>query len=152
MQRQSWQHWTAAAIVAAGLLSFDAASAQDDVRQRAVHSVLEQQATAWNRGDIPGFMAGYENAETTTFVGTDVNRGYQKVLERYLKRYPTPEAMGKLTFSNLEILPLSEEYASALGQWKLERATKDGGNVGGYFTLLLRKTAAGWRIILDHTS
>ncbi|UFP94277.1 YybH family protein [Gloeobacter morelensis] len=151
MQRQSWWRWTVAAIVVAGLLSVSAALAQGDTGQ-AVRSVLEQQASAWNRGDIPGFMAGYENAETTTFVGTDVNRGYQKVLELYLKRYPTPAAMGKLTFFALEILPLGEEYASALGQWKLERAPKDGGNVGGYFTLLLRKTALGWRIILDHTS
>lgn len=77
MQRQSWWRWTVAAIVVAGLLSVSAALAQGDTGQ-AVRSVLEQQASAWNRGDIPGFMAGYENAETTTFVGTDVNRGYQR--------------------------------------------------------------------------
>lgn len=60
--------------------------------------------------------------------------------------------MGALAFSGLEIQTLGTDYASALGRWRLTRAKEAGGDVGGIFTLLLRKTAQGWKIILDHTS
>ncbi|WP_218081943.1 YybH family protein [Anthocerotibacter panamensis] len=126
------------------------AQAQDstaDIRQ-----VLLDQAAAWNRGDIPAFMTGYENAETTTFIGATVTRGYQKVLESYLKRYPTRGNMGQLTFSDLEVRPLGADYASVIGRWYLLRVKKDGGNVGGVFSLIFRNTEQGWRIIQDHTT
>jgi ketosteroid isomerase-like protein len=60
--------------------------------------------------------------------------------------------MGQLTFSGIEILPLGTEYASVLGKWHLDRPRAAGGEAGGIFTLLFRKTETGWKIILDHTS
>ncbi|WP_287127642.1 DUF4440 domain-containing protein [Candidatus Cyanaurora vandensis] len=141
MTRWGWVLWLMVAPVSA--------QSAPDVQ---IRQVLTAQATAWNQGDIPGFMQGYEASPTTTFVGTMVTRGYQQVLERYLKRYPTREGMGQLTFGELTIQPLGADYASVLGRWDLERTTTAGGNVGGYFTLLLRRTAEGWKIIQDHTS
>ena len=42
-----------------------------------VRAVMEAQQAAWNRGDIEGFMNGYERAETTTFVsGNELTRGW----------------------------------------------------------------------------
>jgi ketosteroid isomerase-like protein len=32
------------------------------------------------------------------------------------------------------------------------RSAEGGGDASGKFTLVLRKTAQGWKIILDHTS
>lgn len=117
-----------------------------------VRAVLEKQAVAWNQGDIETFMNGYENAETTTFVGSTVTKGYKQVLERYRQRYASKEKMGQLTFLDLEIKPMGCDYASALGHWQLLRSQEAGGNVGGFFTLLLRRTESGWKIFLDHTS
>ena len=37
-------------------------------------------------------------------------------------------------------------------RYKLERAAGLGGDKAGIFTLVMRKSAAGWRIIHDHTS
>ena len=116
----------------------------------AVRAVLDAQAAAWNRGDIEGYMDGYERAETTTFVSGDaVTRGWQTVLERYRKSYDTREKMGTLAFSELEIKPLSPFYAQALGRWQLTRAND---SPAGRFTLLLRRTEKGWRVVHDHTS
>lgn len=134
-----------------GLMSLSPAYSADDAATQ-VRTVLENQAAAWNRGDIPGFMAGYEDAETTTFVGSSVVKGYRQVLDRYLQRYSSKAKMGQLTFSDLEIHPLGSDHASAIGRWKLVRSQEAGGDTGGLFTLLLRRTPAGWRIILDHTS
>jgi len=126
-------------------------SARDSERtMKDVRAVLDAQAAAWNRGDIAGYMDGYERAETTTFISGDtVTRGWQTVLERYKQHYDSREKMGTLTFSELEIKPLSPFYAVATGRWQLARAED---TPHGRFTLLLRRTDAGWRIVLDTTT
>lgn len=130
----------------AGLLAAESPEAA------AIRSLLTAQQQAWNRGDVRGFVEGYEQSDATTFVGTDVKRGWQKLLDRYREKYPTREKMGTLQFSEIEIRMLGAEYATVLGHWHLDRTAAAGGNVGGYFTLLLRKTPKGWKIFEDHTS
>lgn len=107
---------------------------------------------AWNRGDIPGFMAGYDNSESTTFVGATVTKGHAQVLENYKKRYPTRENMGTLRFSDIEIRPLGPEHAVVIGRFHLDRSSAGGGEASGIFTLIFQKGKGEWKIILDHTS
>jgi ketosteroid isomerase-like protein len=133
-------------------LAVSAAVAAPAPEETAIREVLVRQQEAWNRGDIPGFMAGYENSPATTFVGAAVTRGYQPVLESYAKRYPTRDAMGKLTFSEVEVHLLGNAHAWAMGRFFLERNAAGGGDKGGRFTLVLKRTKAGWKIVLDHTS
>jgi ketosteroid isomerase-like protein len=115
-----------------------------------IRSVLRAQEEAWNRGDIDGFMNGYARSGSTTFVSEDaVKRGWENVRERYLKKYSDRAKMGLLTFSDLEITPVSADAAVVLGRWKLKRAQD---RPHGRFTLIFRKTADGWRIVHDHTS
>src|SRR5262245_60351541 len=69
-----------------------------------IRVILEAQETAWNRGEIDGFMAGYASSPETTFVsGDEVTRGWETVRARYAKKYDTPAKMGRLTFSGLTI-------------------------------------------------
>jgi len=152
------RHTTKAAAILLSIVAlFTAACAGAPEGERAnaensaaVRAVLDAQAAAWNRGDIEGYMDGYERAETTTFVSGDtVTRGWQTVLERYKARYDTREKMGTLEFSELEIKPLSPFYAQAVGRWQLTRAAD---TPAGRFTLIFRRTDRGWRIVHDHTS
>jgi ketosteroid isomerase-like protein len=53
------------------------------------------------------------------------------------------------SFSDLEIARLSGDAAVVLGRWKLKRANDE---PHGRFTLILRLTSEGWRIVHDHTS
>jgi ketosteroid isomerase-like protein len=116
----------------------------------AIRAVLDAQRDAWNRGDIEGFMDGYERSEQTVFVsGDNVTHGWQTVLDRYKKNYNTREKMGTLTFSELEITLPGKESAAVLGRWHLKRASDE---PHGRFTLIFRKTKQGWKIIHDHTS
>jgi ketosteroid isomerase-like protein len=116
----------------------------------AVRAVLDAQRDAWNRGDVEGYMEGYEHSKETVFVsGDNVTRGWQTVLDRYKKNYNSREKMGTLTFSDLEITPVGNDAAIVLGRWHLQR-TKD--EPHGRFTLILRRTRQGWKIIHDHTS
>jgi uncharacterized protein (TIGR02246 family) len=118
--------------------------------EQEIRAVLDQQAADWNRGDIPAYMKGY--APDTKFVGAAVSRGAAAVQARYEKTYSDRAKMGRLTFSDIEIEMLGPDHASVIGRWKLDRTAEAGGNVGGLFTLVFRRTPAGWRIILDHTS
>jgi len=118
--------------------------------ESAIRAVLDAQAAAWNRGDIEGYMDGYDWSPKTEFVGGDsITRGWQEVLDRYKKKYDTREKMGTLTFSDLEITMLGKDAALVLGRWRLKRATDE---PHGTFTLLFRKTKSGWRIVHDHSS
>ena len=118
----------------------------------AVRKVLDDQVAAWNRGDVRGFMEGYEDAPSTLFVGSAVTRGHAAVLARYLKNYASKAKMGTLRFSEIEVRMLDENYASVLGRFHLQRDKIAGGPATGLFTLLFRRTTQGWKIILDHTS
>ena len=129
-----------------GLVS--AAIAQSDA-SKEIRKVMDDQAAAWNRGDLEAFMKGYWNSEKLVFVGSEVTRGWQPTLDRYKRSYGTREKMGTLTFSDLEITILSKDAAVVLGSWSLARATD---NPHGKFTLVFRKFKEGWRIVLDHTS
>lgn len=117
---------------------------------RAVRAVLDAQAAAWNRGDVEGYMQGYAKSNDTIFISGDtVTRGWQTVLDRYRKNYNTREKMGVLSFSEIEITPVGMDAAVVIGRWQLKRASDA---PGGRFTLIFRRTRAGWRIVHDHTS
>ena len=127
--------------------------AQSEARKKRIAddivAVMEAQSAAWNRGDIEGFMQGYWNSDTLVFVSSRVTRGWRQTLENYKRSYPSKEAMGTLTFSELEVAVLSKDAAVVLGSWSLQRA-KD--NPKGKFTLIFRKFKEGWRIVHDHTT
>ena len=118
----------------------------------AIRHLMEQQAADWNRGDIEAFATGYKNSPDILFVGRTVSRGYAEMLARYRKGYPTPDAMGKLTFTHLEPVLLDAHFATATGNFHLERTAAGGGNADGIFSLVFEKTSAGWKVIRDHTT
>lgn len=121
--------------------------------ENAIRGVLETQVTAWNRGDIEGFMEGYHRSPDIVFVsGDNVTRGWATVLERYKRNYDTKEKMGTLAFTDLEIKPLDTNHATALGRWQLTRAGETEPFAKGRFTLIFLRTPQGWRITHDHTS
>jgi uncharacterized protein (TIGR02246 family) len=118
-----------------------------------IRTILKDSETAWNRGDLVTFASYYEDSPETTFMGKEVVRGGTKaILDRYRKSYPTPEAMGTLTFSEIEVRPLAQGVALTTGKFSLKRTAAGGGDATGRFTLILRQTPAGWKIIHDHSS
>lgn len=131
------------------LVSFFSTQAQTDKESAAIRRVMDDQAAAWNRGDIPGFMSGYWKSDKLVFVGTTVTRGWQPTLDHYKQSYDSRAKMGTLTFSDLEITMLAKDAAVVLGSWSLAR---DKDNPHGKFTLIFRKFKEGWRIVMDHTS
>lgn len=132
-------------VLAAGC----AASQGGPASGNQIRLVLQRQAESWNAGDIEAFMEPYWRSPHLTFSsGGKVTRGWQATLDSYRKRYPTREAMGHLTFGDLEVTELGRGAALVLGRWHLQREEP----VGGAFSLVLRREGSRWVIVHDHTS
>jgi uncharacterized protein (TIGR02246 family) len=144
------------ALIGPGSVGSSLATTADDAV--AIRQVLGQQQAAWNRGDVVDFMHGYKDAPDTTFVGSSVRKGYREILDSYRKHYATRQQMGQLTFSDLDVRLLpgasgEPRYAVVTGHFHLDRtAHGEAAQDDGVFSLLWERTAAGWKIILDHSS
>jgi len=147
--RLTFLAFSIAAVAIFWVAPAELAAARTDTASK-IRIVLQSQQGAWNRGDIDAFMNGYWHSDQTVFVsGDEVTRGWQKVLDRYKKKYSDRAKMGTLTFSDLEITTFSGDSAAALGSWKLNRANDQ---PHGRFTLIFRRFPDGWKIVHDHTS
>ena len=123
----------------------EAAAIEADIR-----ALMEQQSGAWNEGDLVTFVADYLDSPRMRFVsGGSVRYGTDDVLDRYRRTYPDRAAMGVLTFTDLDVRILSDEYVFVFGRYNLER---ENDAPTGLFTLLFESTADGWKISHDHTS
>lgn len=132
-------------ILTLTVISFSAAGQESEIR-----ALLHKQTEAWNKGDLEGFMEGYWKNDSLMFIGkSGITYGWQKTLDNYKKGYPDKTAMGFLTFTLIEIKPLSKKYYSVVGKWHLKRSI---GDVGGHYTLLLKKFKGIWVIVSDHSS
>jgi beta-aspartyl-peptidase (threonine type) len=120
--------------------------------KEVIRKMLAAGDVAWNKGDLKGFVDNYwKSPDTTLFSGKDITKGWQAILERYQKRYQGEgKEMGHLTVTELEIDVLGPESAFVRGRW--EAVFSNQKKLGGLFTLVLKKTPTGWRIVHDHTS
>ena len=118
--------------------------------EMAIRNLMDRQSSAWNRGDIEGFMKGYWKSDSLMFVGkSGVTYGYNATLNNYKKGYPNKDAMGELSFTLIKIKQLSKNFQFVVGKWYLKRPI---GDVSGHFNLLFQKINGEWVIIADHSS
>ena len=121
--------------------------------RQAIAQVLATQTAAWNRGDVPGFMAGYWHSDSLVFIGKKgLTYGWQPTLDNYRKSYPDATQMGQLDFGNLYITPLSADVAQVVGRWHLARPGAAAGDLQGHFLLIFRRVGGQWVIVADHSS
>jgi ketosteroid isomerase-like protein len=149
--------WTRIGVIAAllvmGLGPWALQAYFQDDPTSAIKKVLDRQEQDWNKGDLDAFLEGYWNSPKVVFQsGGDRNVGFEAMRERYRKRYKAEgRAMGRVSFSDVEIEPLGSESAFVRGRWGL--TMPDGKKPGGLFTLIFRKfPTSGWKIVHDHTS
>ena len=115
-----------------------------------IRAMLDAQVAGWNSGDVARYMEFYVKSDQLRFAsGGTITYGWKETLKRYRKSYPDKAAMGTLTCTYHEINVVSGDTALVFGKWELQRAAD---NPWGLFTLLVKKTPAGWRVAADHTS
>ena len=117
-------------------------------------AALEASTAAWNRGDLAGFLEPYLDSPETTFVGSGgLLRGKEEIQARYQASYwenGAPEDV--LRFENIEVRPLSNEHALAVGRYVLTERDAGPETASGIFSLVFTRTPDGWKIIHDHSS
>jgi ketosteroid isomerase-like protein len=119
--------------------------------EQAIRTVLATQSSAWNRGDLDGFMAGYEHSPDLVFTsGGNIRHGFDETITKYKAKYGTDKStMGHLAFELLSIQHLGADGAIVLGKWALTETPNEG---AGIFSVAFERTSAGWLIVHDHTS
>ena len=116
----------------------------------AIAAVMLEQSDAWNKGDLEAYMEPYWHSDSLVFIGKNgPTYGWEKTLQNYRRGYPTPEAMGKLTFTLLKTDQLRKGVYFVIGKWHLRRSI---GDLQGHFSLVFRKIAGKWKIVADHSS
>jgi len=119
----------------------------DDVA--AIKKVLQAQEQAWTNNDLDGFMQGYLQSDSIPYFGSGgVTYGWENMLERYKKGYPTKAETGKLAFTIANISKISGEAYWVMGEYHLEREV---GNANGTFMIVFKRINGEWRIVGDHS-
>lgn len=122
----------------------------DDIDRSEIKETLQNQARAWNDGNIDRFMDDYWKSEDLRFAsGGDINKGWEVTIGRYKSRYPDKATMGELAFTDLDVELLSPSDALVFGRWRL---TRENDSPNGLFTLHFKKMGRDWKIVSDHTS
>ena len=125
-------------------------AAAQKTEEAEIRQLLAVQTSAWNRGDLEGFMQTYWKSDSLLFIGKNgVKWGWQETLHNYKKGYPDTTAMGKLSFDILVVKKLSPDYYYVVGKWMLSRTI---GDLTGHYNLLLQTINGQWLIVADHSS
>ncbi|MFL5509690.1 MAG: YybH family protein, partial [Gemmatimonadaceae bacterium] len=116
----------------------------------AIKAVFDTTAAGWNRGELPVYLSAY--VDTATAMGsTGLVRGVSGI-EGQMKGgfWRTGRPAQVLSYDHLEIRPIGPDQTIATGQYILT-----GGGLRdrtGWFSTIWVRTAAGWRMVHDHSS
>ncbi|MEY2828770.1 MAG: hypothetical protein RIQ33_628 [Bacteroidota bacterium] len=125
--------------------------AQNSKTEKTIIKTLTNQQEAWNNGDLASFMSnGYWNNDSLQFItAKNITKGYNKMLLRYLDKYPDKKSMGILKMDVIKIQKINNRNYIVTGHWLLKR---EADAPQGHFTLWFKKISGKWLIISDHTS
>lgn len=119
--------------------------------EASVAAMLESSASAWNEGDLDGFMATYADAATTSFMTLEGPvYGTEQIRAGYAPAFAPGAPRDSARFEDLSVRQLPPLIGLATARYVLYQ----GENVTstGWFTLVLHRVGDGWRVIHDHSS
>jgi uncharacterized protein (TIGR02246 family) len=121
-------------------------------QQLDVTKVLLAQESAWNSGDLDGYVSHYKDAPDTQAILGTAAHGLETIRNAFRQNFPNAESMGRLENSEVEVRELGEKFALVTGKYHLSRSKKAGGDATGTFTEIFEKTAAGWQVIFSENT
>ncbi|MGB5500317.1 MAG: nuclear transport factor 2 family protein [Maribacter sp.] len=120
---------------------------KDDIA--AIKEVLKAQEQAWSNNDLDGFMQGYLQSDSIPYFGSGgIVYGWQNMLDRYKKGYPTSAETGALKFTIANISKIDDNAYWVMGEYHLEREV---GNANGTFMIIFKRIKGAWKIVGDHS-
>ena len=137
-------------VAACFLASAPTVAATPEAERAAILETILRMEAAWNRGDFPGYMAGFKNPEVVFVSGGKFQDGWQGTLDHYIRDYGgSPERRGQLRFSEMKVDILAPDAAMLIGRYRLVRGSRV---TEGVNTRLFRKFDGRWLITINHVS
>ncbi|GGI55846.1 YybH family protein [Winogradskyella haliclonae] len=147
-------------ILSVGLITYNCISVRADVgdvnvvestdyntAKSAILKVMKDQETAWNNGDLEGFMQGYWRSDSLKFYGSNgLTKGWQNTLDNYKRGYPTKAQTGTLNFVINDISNIEGDNYWVMGEYHLKR---DAGDADGVFIIIFKRIDGEWKIVAD---
>jgi ketosteroid isomerase-like protein len=114
-------------------------------------ATMQQSGKTWTRGDLAAFMSDYLDSPRTSYVTPKgVIHGRDAIREHYAGRFGPGAHQDSLSFQNIEIDSLAPGVANVIAFYVLSRG--DSVIARGPTTVVMMRTAAGWKIVHDHSS
>jgi ketosteroid isomerase-like protein len=115
---------------------------------------FRQAIATWNKGDLNGYIQGYEDSPgTLLFVNSQLYEGYKNIAKRYHTDFSSAGSMGHLTLEDFTVNVLDANYVMFYGHWQIEHNGQ--GKVlethQGIFSTFYKKTPKGWKVVIDHS-
>jgi len=125
-------------------------SASWSADEQQIRAATAASAEAWNRGDLKGHLAIY--AEEVTFMTpTGPRPGVAPIEESFTKKYfRDGRPKQHLGFEQIAVRPLGADAALETGRYVLSGGGEP--DQTGWFSLVWRRTAQGWKVVHDHSS
>lgn len=140
-------------IIALAALALTAAAPApaSNADRRAILDTIATMEAAWNRGDFPGYMAGFKHPDAVFVSGGKFLDGWQGRLDQYVRDYGGggPERRGQLHFYDMKVDFLAPDAAMLVGRYRMMRGPR---HTEGINTRLFRKLDGKWLITLNHVS
>ncbi|MDH3734461.1 MAG: nuclear transport factor 2 family protein [Gemmatimonadota bacterium] len=116
-----------------------------------VERILDEQAAAWNRGDLEGFMSSYESSPETSYIGASgLITGFDGIRGRYAPLFEAGAQRDSLRFESLTARELDARFGVATARYVLFR---DGMTTStGPFTLVMMRAEGVWKIVHDQSA
>ena len=124
---------------------------EEENLQESIESLLQRGVDAWNVGDLDGYVATYADGASTTMLRPDGRVAGQEAIRIRLAPLFEPGAVrDSIRLEEIEVRPLPPLIGIVTGRYVREQAGSD--RASGWFTIVVRRTGVGWRIVHDHRS
>jgi uncharacterized protein (TIGR02246 family) len=121
-----------------------------DDPEKEVYDEVVKASDAWNRHDLDGYLDAFWRSDALVVVieGEAVH-GWNLLSKAFHVGYPNPSEMGELNLDRVQVQMLAPDLAEIL-DWDTVTFPKK--KEFGTSTILMKKLAEGWRVVLMHTS
>jgi uncharacterized protein (TIGR02246 family) len=137
-------------LSAAAILSQTAAVPSRTDPAAEIRAVLDTMEKTWNSGDLDTYISAYDaTAEVTMQSPSRRYRGFATIRSLFVDTFASAEKRGHLHFTEVEITVLDPASAMAIGRFNIDFPS--GKERHGYYTVLFRRRAEGWKIVHDQS-
>lgn len=119
---------------------------EEENLQDSIEALLQRGVSAWNTGDLDGYVATYADAASTTMLlPGDRIVGRDAIRTALSPRFEAGAERDSLRYEDIDVRPLPPLIGIVTGRYVLESPGGDPSR--GWFTMVVRRAGDGWRIV-----